>query len=67
VKKAEVQIGATYTAKVSGTVVPVTILAGHSLGGWLAKNTITGRSVRIKSAQRLRKLVSSPPTEGGTP
>lgn len=56
-RKADVEIGATYTAKVSGKIAPVRILAQHSLGGWLAKNLHTDRSIRIKSAQRLRQRV----------
>lgn len=56
-KKSDVEIGATYTAKISGTVVPVKILGVHNFGGWLARNTKTGRSVRIKSAQKLRSRV----------
>jgi hypothetical protein len=54
VKKAQVEIGGRYIAKVSGSLVTVRIKAEHSLGGWLATNEQTGRSIRIKSAQRLR-------------
>ena len=53
-KKAEVVIGGRYLAKVSGSVVPVRVLAEHSLGGWLCKNENSGRSIRVKSAQRFR-------------
>lgn len=60
-RKAEVEIGGTYTAKISGNVVPVKILRESPYGGWEAKNTKTGRTVRIKSAQKLRAKV-----EGGT-
>ena len=53
-RSSDVIIGNCYTAKVSGNVVTVRIVATHSLGGWLATNTATGRSIRIKSARRLR-------------
>jgi len=51
---AQVEIGGVYTAKVSGRVVKVEIIAKHHLGGWLAKNLETGRTIRIKSGRRLR-------------
>lgn len=54
-RKKEVEIGARYTAKVSGRVVPVTIVRESMYGGWDARNEVTGRDVRIKSAQRLRR------------
>ena len=56
-KKADVKVGGTYAAKVSGKVVPVRIDAENPRGGWDATNTATGRKVRIKSARRLRGAV----------
>ncbi len=53
-KKADVKVGETYLAKVSGKVVPVRIDAENPRGGWDATNTVTKKKVRIKSAQRLR-------------
>ena len=53
-KKAEVQIGEVYVAKVSGKLVPVKILGESVYGGWTARNTVTDRIVRIRSAQKLR-------------
>jgi len=53
-KKADVKVGGTYLAKVSGKVVPVRIDAQNPRGGWDATNTVTRKKVRIKSAQRLR-------------
>ncbi len=53
-KKNEVKVGHVYVAKVSGKLVPVRIDSVHSLGGWNATNTKTGKRVRIRSAQRLR-------------
>jgi hypothetical protein len=64
VKKDQVRIDTTYLAKVSGAVVPVRIVQERWIGdehrGWIGKNAETGRSVVIKSAQRLRKAVSQP-------
>ena len=57
-KKAQVTIGNTYTAKVSGDIHPVRIVSESSMGGWNATNLDTGRAVRIKSAQRLRRCLS---------
>ncbi len=53
-KKSDVAIGATYIAKVSGRLATVRIDRESPHGGWEATNAETGRSVRIKSAQRLR-------------
>jgi len=53
-KKADVKLGKTYTAKVSNRIVPVRIDAVHSVGGWVATNLKTNKKVRIKSAQLLR-------------
>ena len=53
-KKSEVAIGGQYKAKVTDKVVTVEILAENPNGGWDAKNLATGKTVRIKSAQRLR-------------
>lgn len=57
-KKNAVHLGETYLAKVSGNLVPVRIDAENPHGGWDATNSETGRKVRIKSAQRLRRPVS---------
>jgi len=54
-KKNEVKIGQCYMAKVTGSDVPVRIDAENPHGGWDAKNVATGRKVRIKTAQRLRR------------
>lgn len=56
-KKSAVHLGERYIAKVSGNLVPVRIDAENPHGGWTATNTETGRKVRIKSAQRLRRAV----------
>jgi len=57
-KKNEVIIGGRYLAKVSGKVVPVRITGESRYGGWDAVNVETNRTVRIKSAQRLRGLAT---------
>ncbi|MCC6910000.1 MAG: winged helix-turn-helix domain-containing protein [Phycisphaerales bacterium] len=66
-KKNEVQIGSTYTAKVSGKIAKVRIDAENRNGGWDATNLETKKKVRIKSAQRLRAEVGSPPKASTTP
>lgn len=60
-KKADVKVGERYLCKVSNKVVTVTIERVNEYGkGWHARNTETGREVRIKSAQRLRRKVEEP-------
>ena len=56
-KKANVQIGETYLVKVTGNLVPVKITSEHDNGGWEGTSTKTGKTIRIKSPQRLRKLL----------
>jgi len=58
-KKDQVQVGRAYVAKVSGQLAHVRIDAESRFGGWDATNVDTGRRVRIKSAQRLRREVAS--------
>ena len=53
-KKTDVHIGKQYTAKVTNKLVVVEIITDNPHGGWDAKNLATGKTVRIKSAQRLR-------------
>ncbi|MEW6199151.1 MAG: winged helix-turn-helix domain-containing protein [Planctomycetota bacterium] len=59
-KKNDVEIGATFVAKVSGKLARVRIERESPHGGWEAKNVDTGRRVRIKSAHRLRRAVGDP-------
>ncbi len=66
-KKNEVQIGSTYAAKVSGKIAKVRIDAESRHGGWDATNLETKKKVRIKSAQRLRAEVGSPPKASTPP
>lgn len=53
-RKADVQLGATYVAKVSGNLVPVRIDREGPYGGWDATNLATGRVIHIRTAARLR-------------
>ena len=57
-KKAEVEIGATYIVKVSGKLAPVKITGQSPYGGWDGRNLDTRRDIRIRSAQRLRRPVT---------
>jgi hypothetical protein len=69
-KSSDVHIGHTYSAKVSGAIVPVRITGTSTHGGWVAQNTKTGRAVRIKSPQRLRAEVpgaTGPPSGRAAP
>jgi len=54
-KNSDVQIGATYLVKVADNLVPVKITREHPSGGWEGTSEKTGKTIRIKSAQRLRK------------
>lgn len=54
-KKKDVQLGGRYVALVSGQLTIVRILRPSPYGGWEARNERTGRPVRIRSAQRLRR------------
>ena len=54
-KKKDVVIGGKYDAKVSDKIVVVQIKSESPYGGWNAVSMATGRAIRIKSAQRLRR------------
>jgi hypothetical protein len=55
-RKAQVEIGGTYYANVSGKRVKVTVTSESPYGGWNGRNNVTGRDVRIRSAQRLTAI-----------
>jgi hypothetical protein len=59
-KKDDIQIGQAYKVKVSGSIAEVRITGENRHGGWDGVNVATNRAVRIKSAQRIRSLVSRP-------
>lgn len=69
-KKTEVVQQACYIARVSGGMAIVQITGESVFGGWCARNLKTGRQVRIRSAARLRRRVTSegrPLTPSGLP
>ena len=61
-KNSDVQIGATYLVKVADNLVPVKLAREHSGGGWEGTSEKTGKTIRIKSAQRLRKRLADAAT-----
>lgn len=54
-KKSDVEIGQVYVVKVSNNLVPVRIDRESPYGGWDGTNLVTKRSIRIRSARRLRR------------
>jgi hypothetical protein len=58
-KKAEVKIGTSYYANVSGKRCEIRIDAEKPRGGWDATNLATGKKIHIKSAQRLQAEVGA--------
>jgi hypothetical protein len=66
-KKTDIQHGATYLVKVAGNLVPVRIIGVLDNGGWEGKSLKTGKSIRIKSAQRFGKLLADASWSTTTP
>jgi hypothetical protein len=70
-KKDEIKVGSTYSAKISDKVVPVRITeekwTGDKHTGWIGLNTKTNRPVRIKSAAKLRDEVKGDHSEQSGP
>jgi hypothetical protein len=56
-RKAEVELGAVYAAKVSGKLTTVRIVNESTYGGWNAVNLTTKHQVRIRGAARLKRKV----------
>lgn len=56
-RKAQVEFGKVYEAKISGRLVRVRLIDESPFGGWVALNLDTGRRVRIKSAAKLRREI----------
>ena len=54
-KKANVEIGKEYVVKVSGKLQIVKLISENERGGWNGINVTTKRSIRIKTAARLRR------------
>ena len=63
-KGKDVKIDAAYAVKVSGKVVPVRITGESPYGGWDGQNLATHRSVRIRSAAKLRFALERNPDTG---
>lgn len=71
-KGTDIKIGGIYTAKVSGAIVPLEVLhyqegEVRAPGGrwqtrrtWTCRNTITGRTIKVRSAQRFRACLEAP-------
>jgi hypothetical protein len=55
-KKANVSIGGTYRAKVSGSYTRVRITSESRYGGWDAINLATGRRIHVRTAARLSPI-----------
>lgn len=55
-------VGHTYIVKVSGHLVPVKLMSISPYGGWIGRNTVTGREIRIRTAGKLRREVLPPVT-----
>lgn len=60
-KKADVKLGCLYEARVSGALTTVRIdrecVSPQGRTQWVGTNVRTGREIRIRSAQRLRKEI----------
>ncbi len=59
--QSDVKIGATYQVKVAGNLVPVRIVRTHDAGGWEGVSVKTRKTIRIKTAQRLRRQLADAP------
>ena len=66
-KNSDVQMGATYLVKVADNLVPVKLTREHPSGGWEGVSVKTGKTIRIKSAQRLRKRLADAAPAAATP
>lgn len=54
-KSKDVIVGECYTAKVSGQITAIKVLAAKPSGGFRAVNLATNREVNTRSAARLRR------------
>lgn len=52
-KTNEIQIGQTYQIKIGKNLCDVRITENHPDGGWIGESVKTGKSTRIKSADRI--------------
>ena len=53
-KKDEIEVGATYSARVGGRTADVRIDSVNARGGWNATGVDSGKPVRIKDARQIR-------------
>jgi len=60
-RKQEIEIGKSYSSKISNKMTTVRIDSKSPRGGWIATNNDTGREVWIKTAAKLRYPVSDKP------
>ena len=63
VKRADIRVGDTYWAKVSGQMVPVRIITDFdswSGTAWRAKSLVTGYTITIWGPRRLLSKVHNP-------
>lgn len=65
-KKSDVEIHGVYVAKVSGQLVTVRVDRESPYGGWNGTNLATGRTVRIRTAARLRGRPSTKVGQAGS-
>ena len=64
-KNSDVKIGNVYLATVTKREVPIRIDAVNLHGGWDAINLSTGKSIRIKTAERLLRKVTKAELKNG--
>lgn len=58
-KRRDVELGGHYVARISGRMAVVRLDRESPHGGWDATNVVTGRSVWIRSAAKLRRPSSA--------
>ena len=51
----------------AGNLVPVKIVRTHDSGGWEGTSVKTGKAIRIKTAQRLRRQLADAPSRAKEP
>jgi hypothetical protein len=61
-KAVQVKLGGLYEVKVSGRMARVRVTGANPFGGYNGINEDSGRSVRLRSARRLRRLLAGPGT-----
>jgi hypothetical protein len=64
-KKEDVQVGASYGAKVGKKTIDVRIDGENAKGGWNATAVATGKPIRVKDARQLRGPAGATGDDGG--